>query len=184
MAQVSNESELSAALAGTDPSIQLTADIPVTKQLEVGRDVTISSLFPDVFALTKAAGHSQNLFRVASGASLHLNNIILDGDMASHPTSDSANRSLICVNGGSLYLEDGCILRNNYSAAEGGGVCLQAAPALANLLVMNGNALPPCFPGPPMIVWSFQITQSLRIIWRQTAAASAAIPSHRAQAFP
>lgn len=33
-----------------------TADIPVTKQLEVGRDVTISSLFPDVFALTKAAG--------------------------------------------------------------------------------------------------------------------------------
>ena len=37
MAQVSNESELSAALAGTDPSIQLTADIPVTKQLEVGR---------------------------------------------------------------------------------------------------------------------------------------------------
>ena len=101
MAQVSNESELSAALAGTDPSIQLTADIPVTNQLEVGRDVTISSLFPDVFALTKA-GHSQNLFRVASGASLHLNNIILDGDMASHPASDSANRSLICVNGGSL----------------------------------------------------------------------------------
>lgn len=140
MAQVSNESELSAALAGTDPSIQLTADIPVTKQLEVGRDVTISSLFPDVFALTKAAGYSQNLFRVASGASLHLNNIILDGDMASHPASDSANRSLICVNGGSLYLEDGCILRNNYSAAEGGGVCLQPAPALANLLVMNGNA--------------------------------------------
>lgn len=86
-----------------------TADIPVTKQLEVGRDVTISSLFPDVFALTKAAGHSQNLFRVASGASLHLNNIILDGDMASHPASDSANRSLICVNGGSLYLEDGVV---------------------------------------------------------------------------
>ena len=132
MAQVSNESELSAALAGTDPSIQLTADIPVTKQLEVGRDVTISSLFPDVFALTKAAGHSQNLFRVASGASLHLNNIILDGDMASHPASDSTNRSLICVNGGSLYLEDGCILRNNYSAAEGGGVRHHPAPAPAN----------------------------------------------------
>lgn len=140
MAQVSNESELSAALAGTDPSIQLTADIPVTKQLEVGRDVTISSLFPDVFALTKAAAYSQNLFRVASGASLHLNSIILDGDMASHPASDSTNRSLIYVNGGSLYLEDGCILRNNYSAAEGGGVSLEASPPLDNLLVMNGSA--------------------------------------------
>ncbi|WP_455616098.1 InlB B-repeat-containing protein [Eisenbergiella sp.] len=140
MAQVSNESELSAALAGTDPSIQLTADIPVTKQLEVGRDVTISSLFPDVFALTKAAAYSQNLFRVASGASLHLNSIILDGDMSSHPASDDTNRSLIHVNGGSLYLGDGCILRNNYSASEGGGVCLQASPPLDNLLVMNGSA--------------------------------------------
>ena len=60
MAQVSNESELSAALAGTDPSIQLTADIPVTNQLEVGRDVTISSLFPDVFALTKVQQYRQH----------------------------------------------------------------------------------------------------------------------------
>ena len=84
MAQVSNESELSAALAGTDPSIQLTADIPVTKQLEVGRDVTISSLFPDVFALTKAAGHSQNLFRVASGATLVWTGIWLP---IPHPTA-------------------------------------------------------------------------------------------------
>lgn len=140
MAQVSNESELSAALAGTDPSIQLTADIPVSKQLEVSRDVTISSLYPGIFVLAKAAAFRQNLFFVASGASLHLRCIILDGDLASHCASDCSNRSLVRVNGGSLYLEDGCVLRNNYSAEEGGGVCMQPSSSLTNLFVMKGNA--------------------------------------------
>lgn len=46
MAQVSNETELASALAGTDSSIQLTADISVTAVLKVQRDITLSSLSP------------------------------------------------------------------------------------------------------------------------------------------
>ena len=46
MAQVSNETELASALAGTDSSIQLTADISVTAVLKVQRDITLSSLPP------------------------------------------------------------------------------------------------------------------------------------------
>ena len=64
MAQVSNETELASALAGTDSSIQLTADISVTAVLKVQRDITLSSLSPDIYTLTKAASLSDNMFRI------------------------------------------------------------------------------------------------------------------------
>ena len=50
MAQVSNETELASALAGTDSSIQLTADISVTAVLKVQRDITpVSYTHLDVY---------------------------------------------------------------------------------------------------------------------------------------
>lgn len=141
MAQVSNETELASALAGTDSSIQLTADISVTAVLKVQRDITLSSLSPDIYTLTKAASLSDNMFRIDSGGSLHLNSILLDGNREAHSEEDTSNRSLIRVNGGSLYLEAASVLRSNYSAAEGGGVYLQASDSFPNYLEMNGDSL-------------------------------------------
>ena len=100
MAQVSNETELASALAGTDSSIQLTADISVTAVLKVQRDITLSSLSPDIYTLTKAASLTDNMFRIDSGGSLHLNSILLDGNREAHSEEDTSNRSLIRVNGG------------------------------------------------------------------------------------
>lgn len=140
MAQVSNETELASALACTDSSIQLTADISVTASLPVRRSVTLSSLSPGFYTLSKAASFSDNLFRIESGGSLRLSRIILDGNRQSHSQEDNTNRSLIRVNGGSLYLETASVLRNNYSAAEGGGIYLQANPSFPNSLVMSGDS--------------------------------------------
>lgn len=141
MAQISNETELVSALAGADSSIQLTADITVTAALKVQRDVTLSSLSSDTYMLTKAASLSGNMFLIDSGGALHLTNIILDGNREAHSEDDTSNRSLIRVNGGSLYLEAASVLRSNYSAAEGGGIYLQANASFPNYLEMNGDSL-------------------------------------------
>ncbi|MDR2738270.1 MAG: hypothetical protein LBB68_00325 [Treponema sp.] len=71
---------------------------------------------------------SGSLFTVGSGASLTLegspNALVVDGNYAAS-VPVSANAALITVDGGTLNMRDGVVLRNNRNTAtNGGGVCV------------------------------------------------------------
>lgn len=141
MAQVSNQTQLQAALAAQDSVIQVTADFTINSQINILYPVTIESLAADTPAtLTKDSSYFQYLFRVQNGGSLTLQNIILDGDKENHPAASQDNRSLIYVTGGSLNLLEGAVLQNNHAYFEGGGVYINRNDTYPNTFTMSGNA--------------------------------------------
>lgn len=141
MAQVSNQTQLLSALAAQDSIIQVTADFSIRSQINILYAVTIESLpASSTFTLTKDSSYSAFLFRVQSGGSLTLQNIILDGDKDNHPISDETNRSLIYVAGGTLDMREGSIVRNNHTYLEGGGIFLNRNESYPNTLALRGNA--------------------------------------------
>lgn len=142
MAQVSNQTQLLAALAAQDAIIQIIADFAIASQITILYPVTIESLTAAApFTLTKDTSYFTYLFRVQNGGSLTLQNIILDGDKDNHPMDNPNNRSLIFVTGGTLNLLDGSVIRNNNAYLEGGGVYLNRNESYPNTLSMSGNAL-------------------------------------------
>lgn len=141
MSQVSNQDQLLAALAAQDSVIQVIADFSITSQIAILYPVTIESLTAvSPFTLTKDPSYFTYLFRVQNGGSLTLQNIILDGNKDNHPMDNPNNRSLIYVTGGTLNLLDGCVIQNNNSYLEGGGIYLNRNESYPNTLSMNGNA--------------------------------------------
>lgn len=142
MAQVSNQTQLLAALAAQDSIIQVIADFTIVSQITILYPVTIESLTADIpFTLMKDVSYFSYLFRVQNGGSLTLQNIILDGDKDNHPMDNQNNRSLIFVTGGTLNLLDGSVIRNNNAYLEGGGIYLNRNESYPNTLSMSGNAL-------------------------------------------
>lgn len=142
MAQVSNQTQLLAALAAQDSIIQVMDDFSITSQITILYPVTIESFAAAApFTLTKDTSYFAYLFRVQNGGSLTLQNIILDGDKDNHPVNNQNNRSLIFVTGGTLNLLDGSIIRNNNAYLEGGGIYLNRNESYPNTLSMSGNAL-------------------------------------------
>lgn len=140
MAQVSNQTELRAALNAGDTIIQLTASFTVASQLPVAYAVAISSLPGGVYTLSKAAAFSGSIFRISGGGALTLQDIILDGADAGSYEDNAANRTLVIVAGGSLHLASGSVLQNNSSYQEGGGAYLSGDPSYTNTLLMDGGA--------------------------------------------
>lgn len=141
MAQVTDQAGLQAALAARDPQIQIAADFSLSTQVAVTYPVTFSSLSADtVYTLTKAASYYSYLIRVSGGGALTLQNIIIDGDKASHPTEDITNRSLIFVAGGALTVGNGAIIRNNHAYQEGGGIYISGSTEYRNTLLIEGSA--------------------------------------------
>lgn len=141
MAQVTDQAGLQAALAARDPQIQIAADFSLSTQVAVTYPVTFSSLSADtVYTLTKAASYYSYLIRVSGGGALTLQNIIIDGDKASHPTEDITNRSLIFVAGGALTVGNGAIIRNNHAYQEGGGIYISGSTEYRNMLLIEGSA--------------------------------------------
>lgn len=141
MAQVSNQTQLLAALAAQDSIIQVTNDFAIASQVNILYPVTIESLTAATpFTLTKDISYFAYLFRVQNGGSLTLQNIILDGDKENHPMDNQNNRSLITVTGGTLNLLDGSVIRNNNAYLEGGGIYLNRNESYPNILSMSGNA--------------------------------------------
>lgn len=139
MTQVTNQTELQAALRAQEPLIQLIQDFAISSQITITYEVTLESPSSDtIFTLSKSASYFSFMFRV-TGGSLHLCNIILDGARTSHSEEDIANRSLVYVTGGSLYLEDGSHIQNNHSYQEGGGIYLKSDTDSAVSLVVSGN---------------------------------------------
>lgn len=142
MAQVSNQTQLLAALAAQDSIIQVIADFTISSQITILYPVTIESLTTTAsFTLMKDTSYFAYLFRVQNGGSLTLKNIILDGDKDNHPMDNQNNRSLIFVTGGTLNLLDGSIIQNNNAYLEGGGIYLNRNESYPNTLSMSGNAL-------------------------------------------
>lgn len=141
MAQVSDQTQLQAALAARDEMIQITSDFSINSQINILYPVTIESSNADTpYTLTKDASYFGYLFRVQNGGSLTLRNVILDGDKANHPEENQTNRSLVYVAGGTLNLQEGAVLQNNYAYLEGGGVYLNRNDSAPNTLSMSGSA--------------------------------------------
>lgn len=139
MTQVSNESDFRRALAGLESPIEITSDFSLSSQVQITYDVLIKSVSGSSFTLTRGGNFFSYLIRI-SGGSLTLEDIVIDGDKASHPVTNETNRSLIFVTGGSLILGDGAVLQNNNASREGGGVYLSGAVNYTNTMVMKGNA--------------------------------------------
>lgn len=141
MAQVSNQAQLLEALAAREAVIQAVSDFTINTQINILYEVTIESLTKDnPFTITKDISYSAYLFRVQSGGSLTLQNIILDGNGANHPIENQNNRSLINVTGGTLNLLEGSVIQNNNAYLEGGGIYINRNETYPNTLKMNGNA--------------------------------------------
>lgn len=141
MTQVSNQTQLLAALAAQDSAIQITSDFSITSQINILYPVTIESpAAADPFMLTKDSSYFTYLFRIQNGGSLTLNNIILDGNKENHPIENQNNRSLIYVTGGTLNLLEGSVICNNNAYLEGGGIYINRNEAYPNTMTMRGNA--------------------------------------------
>lgn len=77
MTQVSNQTQLLAALAAQDSTIQVTADFTIAAQIDILYPVTIESPAASApFTLTKDISYFTYLFRVQNGGSLALQNIM------------------------------------------------------------------------------------------------------------
>lgn len=141
MAQVSNQSELVAALAARESLVQIADDFSVNTQVNISYSVTFESVSADpVRVLSKDASYYAYLFRISNGGSLTVRNLVIDGAKDVHGTENTANRSLVSVAGGSLTLGEGAELRNNHSYMEGGAVYLSGNASYTNAFVMEGNA--------------------------------------------
>lgn len=141
MAQVSNQTELIAALAAREALVQIAVDFSVNTQVNISYSVTFESVSADpVRVLSKDASYYSYLFRISNGGSLTVRNLVIDGAKDVHGTENTANRSLVSVAGGSLTLGEGAELRNNHSYMEGGAVYLSGNASYTNTFVMEDNA--------------------------------------------
>lgn len=141
MAHVSNQAQLAAALFRQEPSIQITADFPLTSQLNILYDVAIESLAPySLHTLFKDPGYDGFLFRIFGGGALRLANITLDGRSEDHDPASVLASSLICLTDGSLCLDTQSVLKNNSSYSDGGGVRICGGTCCTNRFEMNGSA--------------------------------------------
>ena len=141
MAQVTNQTELSAALAARDPLIQIAADFSLSTQVAISYSVVFESVSTELIrTLSKDASYYSYLFRISDNGSLVVRNLVIDGNREGHIITDQNNRSLFIVAGGSLTLSGGSILRNNHAFREGGGVYLSGSASYTNAFVMEEDA--------------------------------------------
>lgn len=98
--------------AAENDTILVQKDIELSSCISSSVNIKITSRDSEYFTVSRAETlTSDYLFNVTSGC-LTLNNIIIDGN------SVSAERALINVNGGSLEIGEGAVLKNNLSSAS------------------------------------------------------------------
>ncbi|MDR3000221.1 MAG: hypothetical protein LBU89_03060, partial [Fibromonadaceae bacterium] len=108
--------------------------VTIPQLATAGRTLTIRSVNPST-PVTLTRGVSGNLFTVSSGATLILENIVIDGDKDGDFVGGGG--TLILVNsGGTLVMNYGAVLRNNISPSFGGGVYV-----LGGAFTMNGGEI-------------------------------------------
>ena len=136
--QVSNETELHAALASQEPAIEISASFPITSTntIQAGYDVIISSAdAASPIALSRDAGFTGAFFMVTDSGKLTLQDIVVDGG---GEAVAGVTGSLVEANSGTLTLNEGATLRNNVKTSGNGG----AINAIVNSTVyINDGAL-------------------------------------------
>ena len=124
MSQVHNESELKAALANESEVIILGDDFAVSETINVGYNVTISG---NGNTVSRVDGFTGTVFSVASGATLTMDNTVVDGgavwaNRATYGANGTNNGvvatgNLIATSGNAkVVLNEGTILQNNDGA--------------------------------------------------------------------
>lgn len=130
MAQVSTLTELLSALENQETPVQLLNDIAVTTSLTVSYPLVLESAGTAAQTLQVTAPFTGSLIYVVAGGALTLQNITLSGLSAGPLTQ---------VNGGTLRLESGAVLRSNQSPS-GGAVLCERTGSEPVALYMDGNA--------------------------------------------
>jgi len=130
--------ELQAAAAAV-PDGQA-ASITITRRIEMNEHVTLDGTGKNITILRGVTG---DLFTVGAGGSLTLENIIIDGNNTVEPFSTNSDGSLVRVNGGTLTMNGGAVLRNNIAgiaeAGSGAGVDLHNGTFTLSGGIISGN---------------------------------------------
>jgi len=124
-------------LINNDITITLTDNCVIDNPITIAGNITIKSDGKGPYTLTR--GVSGNLITVAEGATLILENIIIDGDsrQGEFSNTNSSGASLVIVeNGAALIMNDDTVLRNN-AAHTGGGVSV----GNGSTFTMNGGEI-------------------------------------------
>ena len=108
VASVSSVEKLRAALAEGIPNIYLESDVQTDAILDIPSNTVING---NGYKISRSAGYTGTLMNVASGATVTVENAILDGSGA------TATGNLIRTSGnGSIVLNEGTVLQNNNGA--------------------------------------------------------------------
>ncbi len=154
-APVSNANELKVALANKEENIVLTKNIVVDNSLDVNYDANIDGAG---FTVARADGYTGTLFSVATGSTLIINNMVIDGgavwsgrSIYGSNTSNSgmtATGNLIATTGNAnLVLNADTILQNNDGASavslatRGGGTLTLNGAQIINNRAAGGAAI-------------------------------------------
>ncbi|MCL2282946.1 MAG: hypothetical protein FWC26_06475 [Fibromonadales bacterium] len=123
-----------------DGSFNLVKNITIPAPVTAGKTLTIRANSVNPVVLTRKTYGV--LFTVSDGATLILENIIIDGDRYNNPYNNGSNGSLVVVNeGGTLEMNGGAIERNNAKNNgpcgnySGGGVLVRGT------FIMNGGRI-------------------------------------------
>ncbi|MCL2689492.1 MAG: hypothetical protein FWE57_06560 [Chitinispirillia bacterium] len=113
-----------------DQNLTLDALVEIPTPNTAGRTLTIRSKTP-LAPVVLTRGVSGNLFTVAANATLILESIIIDGDKEGD--FEDGGGSLVFVNGGTLVMDNGAVVRNNTFA--------QSMVILDGTFNMNGGKI-------------------------------------------
>jgi uncharacterized repeat protein (TIGR02543 family) len=139
-AQITTLATLQTAITNTayGETITITGDITVDELITIpsGKNITLTS---DNGIRTLTRGTTGNLITVASGGSLTLENITIDGNNGSYTDGYG---SLVYVNGGTLTMNTSAVLQNNNNKEEsnGGGVYVYNGTFTMTDGEISGNA--------------------------------------------
>ena len=156
---VANEDELKQALNDRRENILITEDITATTTYNVDYNVTISGGGKEI---SRADGFTGTIFSVKTGATLTMENVVIDGGAIYNSNSRSAGSiasaqntgvtatgNLIATTGnGSVVLNKDAILQNNDGASAvslatrgGGSLTLNGAQIINNRITAGGAAI-------------------------------------------
>lgn len=117
MTQVSNQTQLLAALAAQDSAIQVTSDFSITSQINILYPVTIESpAAADPFMLTKDSSYFTYLFRIQNGGALIAENEAAHGAGIYFVASST---------GACLAITENASIKQNTASLNGGGCNIQ-----------------------------------------------------------
>ena len=127
-ATVSSVDELNAALAEGTPNIYLGANIQTDNVMNISSNTVING---NGYTISRASGYTGTVMNVGAGATLTVNNAVLEGSGA------TATGNLIATAGnGSIVLNEGTVLQNN-----NGAHAVSLATRGGGTLTLNGASI-------------------------------------------